>query len=96
MKTTIIVIASGVFSLMLSAVFSFESDPFGARDNLHKMTSLTPSIGYASSNEDVYDFAMADVSGVKIDEPASRDKNDLCSTPSAELKQHPKFKDWCF
>lgn len=96
MKTTIIVVISSVISLMLSALFSFDSDPFGARTNIHKITSLSPNVAYASSDEGMYEVSMGEsVSNIpSID--AQDVMFDLCENPSDELLGHPKFNEWCY
>lgn len=109
MKTAISIVFAGIAALLLSATLSFETDPFNARANMHKITSMQPSIAYAASSTSIMGYTASNHTDIEWDNVQSTsfdsvtnkllDENEslkaLCKEPSDTMLEHPKFTEWC-
>jgi hypothetical protein len=109
MKTAISIMFAGISALLLSATLSFESDPFNARANMHKITAMQPSVAYAASSANVMGYTASShteiewegVESLSFNAVSNRLSSDneslkaLCEQPSESMLDHPKFNKWC-
>jgi hypothetical protein len=109
MKTAISIIFAGMSALLISATLSFDSDPFNARANMHKITAMQPSVAYAASSANVMGYTASSHTEIEwggsqslpFDAVSSRLSSDseslkaLCEQPSEAMLNHPKFEKWC-
>jgi len=109
MKSMILLVI-GITTIFAAILFNAETDPFGTKSAMHKLSSLNPTVAYAASSSviDGYQPSSATLvtwhaSGdsasngmIKIQNNLTKDdKIALCSSASEEIQSHPKYKKWC-